>query len=101
MGCVCRTRVIFEINNNLCKGCGLCKAACPRSLLVLRKQEGFTDFSFAFIRETVNCAGCAMCASVCPDIAICVYARTKNKYTLERSRAFSIVKKKIREGSGR
>jgi|LGVE01.1.fsa_nt_gb Fe-S-cluster-containing hydrogenase component 2 len=43
----------------------------------VRKQEGFTDFSFAFIRETINCSGCAMCASVCPDIAICVYARTK------------------------
>ncbi len=88
---------MIEIDKDLCKGCGLCVAACPRNLIVLRRQEGFTEFPLAAILETDKCAGCAMCATMCPDIAICVYGATKNNYTLERSRAFSVVKKKIRE----
>ena len=88
---------MIEIDKNLCKGCGLCVAACPRNLIVLRRQEGVTEFPLATIQETDKCAGCAMCASMCPDIAICVYGVTKNNYTLERSRAFWVVKNKIKE----
>lgn len=86
---------MIEIDKERCKGCGLCTAACPRNLIELRKREGFTEEALAVIREEDKCTGCALCASMCPDIAICVYGATKNKYTLELSRDFWVVKNRV------
>jgi 2-oxoglutarate ferredoxin oxidoreductase subunit delta len=87
---------MIEIDKDLCKGCGLCTVACPRKLIELREREGFAEDPLAVIRDQDKCAGCAMCAAMCPDVAICVCGATKNNYTLERSRAFSVVKTRIK-----
>lgn len=63
----------IEINKELCKGCGYCVEACPKSVIVIGKR--FNKMGY-FVAETVlpeECTGCAFCAEVCPEIAILVW----------------------------
>ena len=53
------------INQSWCKGCGICIAMCPKSILIeegLDKKPRVTDESL--------CIGCNMCEVHCPDFAI-------------------------------
>jgi 2-oxoglutarate ferredoxin oxidoreductase subunit delta len=88
----------IEIDKDRCKGCALCTTACPRQLLSLSDQDSDAEFPIAFIQNKENCAGCALCAISCPDIAIKVFNRTKNCYSLQRSRSFAVVEMKVASG---
>ena len=63
--------VKVTINEIVCKGCGLCVRACPKSVLALSKTKlnakGYHPAEFA-VPEA--CIGCASCARTCPDVAI-------------------------------
>jgi len=62
------------IDTQLCKGCGLCTDACPRSLIIIGKEtnsQGY--FTAQYIDKSSECTGCALCAQMCPDIAIEVF----------------------------
>jgi len=64
-----------RINQDLCKGCGLCVAACPKNLIRLCTLEvnkkGYHPARF----EDPNgmCIYCAQCAVMCPDVAIEIF----------------------------
>ncbi len=61
------------VNDNYCKGCSLCIAACPQEVLEL-DMERLTPKGYhpaKMLEET--CTGCGICAVVCPDAAITVY----------------------------
>lgn len=62
------------VNEERCKGCNLCVAACPCDVLSLQKKEvNNRGYHFAYMENPEKCIGCQSCALVCPDACIEVY----------------------------
>ena len=59
-----------HIDNDRCKGCGLCVAICPKKVLELSDKVNPTGYFPAFRARPEDCIYCAMCATMCPDVAI-------------------------------
>jgi len=59
----------WEINPELCKGCGLCIARCPVKALSTSNDLGFLGNPLPAI-DINTCIACEMCAKTCPDGAI-------------------------------
>ncbi len=59
------------IDREVCKGCGLCVATCPKSVLAMDttsfNTKGYYPSTVVNIKD---CIACAMCAIICPDSAI-------------------------------
>ncbi len=65
-----------EIDGERCKGCGLCVATCPKSILCLMptlNRAGYHPAATTPTADPVACTGCAVCGRMCPDTAITVY----------------------------
>ena len=63
----------ITVNENKCKGCGLCATACPKKIIVLSKDRlNAKGYHPAECNDFEKCIGCAMCATMCPDVAIVV-----------------------------
>ena len=61
------------VNEDRCKGCGLCVRACPKELVALsRTRLNAKGYYPAEITDPESCIGCASCARTCPDIAITI-----------------------------
>jgi len=63
----------IEIDQESCKGCGICIFFCPHDAIRLSdtlNSHGYTPASFD---SSNGCTGCALCATVCPEVAIDVY----------------------------
>ena len=52
------------INQEWCKGCGICVAFCPKEVLEL------DDEGHAIWAHPENCIKCALCEMRCPDVAV-------------------------------
>ena len=64
----------INIDSELCKGCELCIAACPKGLIRKGNTLNLSSyFSATFVGNAEQCDGCALCATICPEIAIEVY----------------------------
>jgi len=64
----------ITIDSELCKGCELCIAACPKELIKLGKTlNSASYFPAEFIGDDAACTGCTLCAVTCPEVAIEVY----------------------------
>jgi 2-oxoglutarate ferredoxin oxidoreductase subunit delta len=64
----------INIDKELCKGCELCIAACPKGLIQKGKTLNRSSyFSAEFVGNAEQCEGCALCATICPEVAIEVY----------------------------
>ncbi len=63
----------IEIDAELCKGCQLCIAFCPRNVIGLSDKLNASGYLPAVFNDNGECTGCAVCAVVCPDVAIEVY----------------------------
>ncbi len=63
----------LTFREDLCKGCGLCVAACPKKILALSKtrlnRKGHAPIECT---DESQCVGCASCAIMCPDCVITV-----------------------------
>ena len=61
------------VDDEICKGCGLCAASCPRNIIDfphdIMNSKGYHP---AKLINEDECIGCAMCAMMCPDCAIIV-----------------------------
>ncbi len=67
-------RGAVTVNQERCKGCDLCVAACPVDVLMLQPKEvNDRGYHYAFMKNPEACIGCASCAAVCPDACIEVY----------------------------
>lgn len=67
------------IDENRCKGCGLCTTVCSFDLIRIADHFNAKGYRPAESVENcpAKCIGCANCAAMCPDIAITVY-RTRS-----------------------
>jgi len=62
------------IDEDRCKGCGLCTLPCPYELV--RMSDHFNAKGYrpsAQVDPDCKCTGCMLCAMMCPDVAIVVY----------------------------
>ena len=66
-------RGAIVVDNERCKGCGLCVVACPVKVISLAKEVNAKGYNYAreYVEDT--CIGCSACATVCPDGCITVY----------------------------
>ena len=55
-----------RINRDWCKGCGICVAFCPKTVLELDELEK------AVAVRLSACIACRLCELRCPDLAIAV-----------------------------
>jgi len=62
----------IKINKDRCKGCYLCVANCPNSLIKISPELGIKGVKTVYFSGG-KCTGCAMCALVCPECIIEVY----------------------------
>ena len=62
-----------QINENVCKGCELCRLFCPKKIVVMSSHINDKGYSPAVIEKMDECTGCKCCALVCPDGAIAIY----------------------------
>lgn len=62
-------RVIIQ--EQKCKGCGLCVWACPNKVLSLDNSKLNTKgYSPVTVVDMNACIGCCACAIMCPDCVI-------------------------------
>ncbi|MFH1130069.1 MAG: 4Fe-4S binding protein [Pseudomonadota bacterium] len=67
------------VDDDRCKGCGLCVDVCPVSILELTGVRFNTKgYHPVEVKDMDSCTGCAVCAVICPDIVFTVY-REKRK----------------------
>ena len=63
----------IEIDQELCKGCELCMAFCPKQAIEVSAKVNASGYTPASFKSDGECTGCAICALVCPEVAIEVY----------------------------
>ncbi len=63
----------ITVDENVCKGCGLCADACPKKIIKLSDSKfNKKGYPVAEMTDEKSCIGCAFCATMCPDTAITV-----------------------------
>lgn len=63
--------VNITINEDLCKGCGLCTRVCPKKILqISSKKLNARGYHPAEVTDIAACIACAACARTCPDVVI-------------------------------
>ncbi len=74
-------RGTIAVDQDRCKGCGLCGIACPQELITIADNvlnaKGYHPA--ALFDPEAKCTGCAICAVICPDVCITVYREVPAK----------------------
>ena len=61
-----KDRGLLQIDDEECKGCGLCIEACPPKVIGLR--DGLNHFGYRTATYFGSgCTGCGICYLVCPE----------------------------------
>lgn len=63
--------VTFEIQEEICKGCGLCVRACPKNILTFDPERlNAKGYHPVIMTDVDACIACGSCFRTCPDTAI-------------------------------
>jgi NAD-dependent dihydropyrimidine dehydrogenase PreA subunit len=61
-----RDRGLLRVDEDECKGCGLCVEACPPK--VIRLSERLNQFGYrTALYAGAGCTGCGICFMTCPE----------------------------------
>jgi len=60
------------INENLCKGCGICIEVCPKDVIIMSEEQNMKGYNLAKVANIDLCIHCKLCEISCPDLAIYV-----------------------------
>lgn len=61
----------MSVNEQRCKGCGLCATVCPVHIIKLDDEKlNKKGYPVAVCIDLDKCIGCARCAIICPDCVI-------------------------------
>jgi NAD-dependent dihydropyrimidine dehydrogenase PreA subunit len=72
-----RDRGVLKVDENECKGCGLCMDACPPKVIGLSERLNHYGYRTATYAGK-GCTGCGICFMVCPEPgAITVYKQAQ------------------------
>ena len=69
----------IEIDQERCKGCGLCTIVCPKTLIKIGEEINRQGYFYVVWEANGECTGCALCGETCPDVAIQVWRESKEK----------------------
>jgi len=61
-----------HIDDERCKGCGLCVTVCTKKVLEVLDQVNTKGYFPAYQARPEDCIYCAMCCTMCPDMAITI-----------------------------
>jgi len=73
---------IIKVDEEKCKGCGLCIGFCPQGVLVISPRRNSKGYHPVEARFQEKCTGCLHCITICPDVAITIY----RKISLDREK---------------
>ncbi len=60
------------IDQERCKGCGLCLEVCPVKILSFSPRVNEKGVHPARAESPDRCSGCKLCVTICPDVAITI-----------------------------
>ena len=79
------------IRKNWCKGCEICVALCPKSVLALSNGK-------VMVEKPNECIGCLLCEMRCPDFAIEVHGGKKSNNSPDKTEKFFSVSQEVEAG---
>jgi 2-oxoglutarate ferredoxin oxidoreductase subunit delta len=62
----------YQLDSELCKGCGLCVSVCPKKVLEISETVNTKGYFPAYQARPEDCVYCAICCTMCPDVAIAI-----------------------------
>lgn len=65
------------IDDDRCKGCGLCVSICPKNVLEISEKVNKKGYFPAYQARPEDCIYCAKCCVMCPDVAITIIEEDK------------------------
>lgn len=61
------------VNDEVCKGCGLCVSVCPKKILKLSDEKtNAAGYNPVECVDQDACITCTFCATICPDMALTI-----------------------------
>ncbi len=76
-----------EIENDRCKGCGLCVDACPKDVLEISNKVNTKGYFPAYQARPEDCIFCAICCIMCPDVAVAIRELTEEAESQKQTEA--------------
>ncbi len=74
----------LTINEDLCKGCGICVDFCPKKVFQPSQSISRRGYYIPLVAVAEDCTGCRLCELLCPELAIVIAQRSPEQRTALR-----------------